>query len=80
MTKVMSDSVIFFCKRIYLQINNLLGNVRRPNSYHDNKRVIKTESITWNFKNFTCIITTLVKFDIYFLEIPWGIFFVCKYL
>ena len=25
--------------------------------------------------NFTCIITILVKFDIYFLGLPWEIFF-----
>ena len=32
-------------------------------------------SYTWNFQNFTCVITYLVKFDIHFLCLPWEIFF-----
>ena len=32
-------------------------------------------SYTWNFQNFTCVITILVKFDIHFLGLPWEIFF-----
>ena len=27
------------------------------------------------FKNFTCVFTILVKFDIHFLGLPWEIFF-----
>ena len=33
-------------------------------------------TITWNFQNFTCVFTILVKFDIYFLGLPWEIVFV----
>ena len=33
------------------------------------------KSYTWNFQNFNCVITILVKFDIHFLGIPWQIFF-----
>ena len=33
-------------------------------------------SYTWNFQNFTCVFTILVKFDIYFLGLPWEIVFV----
>ena len=32
-------------------------------------------SYTLNFQNFSCVFTILVKFDIYFLRIPWEIFF-----
>ena len=32
-------------------------------------------SYTWNFQNFKCVITILVKFDIHFLGLPWEIFF-----
>ena len=32
-------------------------------------------SYTWKFQNFTCVFTTLVNFDIYFLGLPWEIFF-----
>ena len=32
-------------------------------------------SYTWNFLNFTCVITILVKFDIHFLGLPREIFF-----
>ena len=32
-------------------------------------------SYTLNFQNFCCVFTILVKFDIYFLRIPWEIFF-----
>ena len=27
----------------------------------------KMTSYTWNFQNFTCVFTIIVKFDIYFL-------------
>ena len=30
---------------------------------------------TWNFQNLTCVFTILVKFDFYFLGLPWKIFF-----
>ena len=30
---------------------------------------------TWNFQNFTCVFKILVKFDIYFLGLPWEIVF-----
>ena len=33
----------------------------------------KITSYTWNFLNFTCVLTILVKFDIHFLGIPWAI-------
>ena len=36
---------------------------------------VKITSYTLNFQNFTCIITILVKFDIYFLGLPREIFF-----
>ena len=32
-------------------------------------------SCRWNFHNFSCIFTILVKFDIYFLGLPWEIVF-----
>ena len=32
-------------------------------------------SYTWNFQNFSCVITILVKFDIHFLRLPREIFF-----
>ena len=32
-------------------------------------------SYTWNFQNFKCVITILVKFDIHFLGLPREIFF-----
>ena len=32
-------------------------------------------SYTWNFQNFTSVFTILVKFDIYFLRLPWEIVF-----
>ena len=32
-------------------------------------------SYAWNFQNFTCVFTILVKFDIHFLGLPWEIFF-----
>ena len=35
----------------------------------------KMTSYTWNFQNFTCVFTILVKFDIYFLALPWEIVF-----
>ena len=33
------------------------------------------KSYTWNFQNFNCVITILVKFDIHFFGLPWEIFF-----
>ena len=35
----------------------------------------KITSYAWNFPDFTCVFTILVKFDIYFLGLPWEIFF-----
>ena len=33
----------------------------------------KITSYSWNFQNFTRVLTILVKFDIHFLGIPWAI-------
>ena len=30
---------------------------------------------TWNFQNFTCVFTIVVKFGIHFLGLPWEIVF-----
>ena len=30
---------------------------------------------TWDFQIFTYVFTILVKFDVYFLGLPWEIFF-----
>ena len=35
----------------------------------------KVTSYTWNLQNFSCVFTVLVKFDIYFLGLPWEIVF-----
>ena len=35
----------------------------------------KITSHIWNFQNFTCVFTILVKFDIHFLGLAWKIFF-----
>ena len=40
-----------------------------------NVKFHKITSYTWNFQNFTCIFTILVKFDIPFLGLWWEIFF-----
>ena len=40
-----------------------------------NVKFHKITSFTWNFQKFTCIVTILVKFDIYFLGLPWEIIF-----
>ena len=40
-----------------------------------NVKFTKITSYTWNFQNFTCVFTLLVKFDIHFLRLPWEIFF-----
>ena len=40
-----------------------------------NVKFHRTTSYTWNFQNFTCVITILAKFDIHFLWLPWEIFF-----
>ena len=40
-----------------------------------NVKFHKITSYTMNVKNFTCIFTILVKFDIQFLGFPWEIFF-----
>ena len=40
-----------------------------------NVKFHKMISYTWNFLNFTCVFTILVKFDIYFLGLPWEIVF-----
>ena len=34
-----------------------------------------SQNYVWNFQNFTCVFTILVKFDIHFLGLPWEIFF-----
>ena len=39
-----------------------------------NVKFHRITSYTWNFQNFTCVITILVKFDIHFLGLPWEIF------
>ena len=39
-----------------------------------NDKSDNTTSYAWNFQNFTCVITILVKLDIYFLGLPWEIF------
>ena len=40
-----------------------------------NVKFHKITSYSWNFQNFTSVITILVKFEIHFLELPWEIFF-----
>ena len=40
-----------------------------------NVKFHRITSYTWNFLNFTCVITILVKFGIHFLGLPWEIFF-----
>ena len=40
-----------------------------------NVKFHRVTSYTWNLKNFTYVITILVKFDFHFLGIPWEIFF-----
>ena len=40
-----------------------------------NVKFHKITSYTWNFQNFTCVFTILVKFDIHFLGLPWESFF-----
>ena len=40
-----------------------------------NVKFHKIISYTWNFLNFTCVCTILVKFDIYFLGLPQEIVF-----
>ena len=40
-----------------------------------NVKFHRITSHTWNFQNFNCVITILVKFDIHFFGIPWEIFF-----
>ena len=40
-----------------------------------NVKFHKMISYTWNFLNFTCVCTILVKFDIYFLGLPQEIVF-----
>ena len=39
-----------------------------------NVKFHKITSYTWNFQNFTCVFTILVKFDNHFLGFPWKIF------
>ena len=55
------------------------GVIRRdPNPKQHRIRmsnIHKMTSYTWNFQNFTCVFTILVKFDIHFLRLPWEIFF-----
>ena len=41
-----------------------------------NVKFHKITSYTWNFQNFTCVFTFLVKFDIHFLGLPLEIFLV----
>ena len=40
-----------------------------------NVKFHRNTSYTWNFQNFTCVITILVKFEIHFLGLPWEFFF-----
>ena len=41
----------------------------------ENVKFYKITSYTWNFPNFTCVFTILVKFDIHFLGLPWETIF-----
>ena len=41
-----------------------------------NVKFHKILSYTWNFQNFTCVFTILVKFGIHFLRRPWERFLV----
>ena len=56
----------FFCPRPPLLLSNQNRHATQAN---------KMTSYTWNFQNFTCVFTIFVKFDIYFLELPWEIVF-----
>ena len=40
-----------------------------------NVKFHKMTSYKWNFQNFTCVFTIVVKFDIYFPGLPWEIVF-----
>ena len=40
-----------------------------------NVKFHRITSHTWNFQNFNCVITILVKFDIHFFGLRWEIFF-----
>ena len=40
-----------------------------------NVKFHRITSHTWNFQNFNCVITILVKFDIHFFGLPWEIVF-----
>ena len=40
-----------------------------------NVKFHKITSYTWIFQNFNCVFTILVKFDTYFVRLPWGMFF-----
>ena len=63
----MAKDVISIC-------NNTKENLlREPEKI--NVKFYKMTSYTWNFQNFTCVFTILVKFDIYFLGLPWEIVF-----
>ena len=44
-----------------------------------NVKFHKITSYTWNFQNFTCFFTILVKFDIDFLGLPQEMFFAWCY-
>ena len=41
-----------------------------------NVKFPKIMSYTWNFRNFACVFTILVNFDIYFHGLPWELVFV----
>ena len=65
-------------KNLYL--NNITFLVITPKkiSWKPEKTIVKFHkmtSYTWNFQNFTRVFIVLVKFDIYFLRLPWEIAF-----
>ena len=55
----------------------ICNNTKENFSWEPEKINIKFQkmtSYTWNFQNFTCVFTILVKFDNHFLGLPWKIF------
>ena len=56
----------------------ICSNTKKNFSWEPEKRNVKFDKITsytWNFQNFTYVITILVKFVIHFLGLPREIFF-----
>ena len=61
------DVIIVICNNTK---ENFLWEAKKTNvKFH------KMTAYSWNFQNFTFIFTILVKFDIYFLGLPWEIVF-----